>query len=55
VTARFTACLEVLAGGDALRHEPLTRSLRDDRAHIDGLDLKLAPVSVAAQRSKGVV
>lgn len=55
MTARFAARLEVLAGGDALRRERLTRSLRDDLAHIDGLDLKLAPASTAAQGSKGAV
>ncbi|MDQ2882066.1 MAG: hypothetical protein M3Y48_12805 [Actinomycetota bacterium] len=55
MTARFAARLEVLAGGDALRRERLTRLLRDDLAHIDGLDLKLAPASAAAQGSKGAV
>jgi hypothetical protein len=55
VTARFVARLEVLAGGDALRRERLTRSLRDDLAHIDGLDLNLAPSSAAAHGSKGAV
>lgn len=56
MTARFAARLEVLAGGDALRRERLTRSLRDDLAHIDGLDLTLAPASAAAQQgSKGAV
>ena len=48
MTARFAARLEVLASGDALRRERLTRSLRDDLAHIDGLDLTLAPASAPA-------
>lgn len=55
MTAQFVARLEVLAGGDALRRERLTRSLRDDLAHIDGLDFKLAPASTAARWSKGAV
>lgn len=55
MTARFAARLEVLAGGDALRRERLTRSLRDDLAHIDGLDLKLVPDSAPAPGSKGAV
>lgn len=34
--------LEVLAGGDALRQERLTRSLRDDLVALDGVTVEFA-------------
>lgn len=42
-----TVRLEVLAGGDSLRQERLTRELRDELARIDGVTVEFAAVQAA--------
>lgn len=42
-----TVRLEVLAGGDGLRQERLTRELRDELARIDGVTVEFAAVQAA--------
>lgn len=45
--------VEVLAGGDPLREERLTRSLRDDLAQMEELSVDFARASPGAPGSKG--
>ncbi|MCA1186745.1 MULTISPECIES: hypothetical protein [unclassified Saccharopolyspora] len=45
--------IEVLAGGDPLRTERWTRSLRDDLAELDGLSVGFAETAPGSPGSKG--
>ncbi|MGW3473302.1 hypothetical protein ACWDKQ_33700 [Saccharopolyspora sp. NPDC000995] len=47
--------IEVLAGGDPLREERLTRSLRDDLASLEGVSVDLAQGGASTPGSKSGV